>query len=160
MTQRARGWCITLNNYSLEEVNLLEIELHSDTVEKYILGKEIGKDKKVPHLQGWIYFKNGKTLSAIKKLSDRAHWEVSKGTAQQNWDYCSKDGDYSHKGFDKKQKILWGGYSCEEEEVMNTLWIKEVKDAHEEDAINHIEYNVYQGEVYDTVWDDLMKEDF
>lgn len=50
------------------------------------------------HYQAYIYFKNKKTFNALKKLLPTSHIELSKGSAQQNKAYCSKDGDFHEEG--------------------------------------------------------------
>ena len=50
------------------------------------------------HLQGFIVFKNARTLASLKKLDARAHWEVCRGTPEQNRTYCSKGGDFEERG--------------------------------------------------------------
>lgn len=92
-TPQYRAWCFTLNNYSEEEYKAFQ---EADC--KYIIiGKEEGKEE-TPHLQGYVQFKNGKRLSECKNINERAHWEQAKGNPQQNYDYCSKDGDFWEKG--------------------------------------------------------------
>jgi len=96
--QRSRGWCLTLNNYLEEEYNNLKSDDTLNTVEKWIIGKEVGKNG-TPHLQGYIYFKNARTLEQVRGISSRAHWEIAKGNPKQNFKYCSKEGDFECKGF-------------------------------------------------------------
>lgn len=89
-----RSWCFTLNNYSeAEERNIQDAEA------KYLIyGREVG-DNQTPHLQGYVQFSNGKSLSAAKAaIGDRAHMEVARGTPEQNIAYCSKNGDVFTKG--------------------------------------------------------------
>jgi len=86
---RSRGWIITLNNYTEEELDFLKV-VCTQKCTKYILGDEVGKSG-TPHIQGWMYFKNGVSMASLKKLSPRAHWERAKGNAEQNKVYCSKD---------------------------------------------------------------------
>ena len=62
-----------------------------------VFGYERGAEG-TPHLQGYIHFKNQKTLSAVKKLLPRAHLEPRKGTIDQAVDYCKKDGDFEEFG--------------------------------------------------------------
>lgn len=56
------------------------------------------------HIQGYVRFKNRKTLSSVKALlTTRAHAEPARGSEQQNRDYCSKDreqadGDWAEHG--------------------------------------------------------------
>jgi len=104
MSKRSRGFTITLNNYNDSEYNkLLEVaQLHS---KKWIFGKEVGKEG-TSHIQGYIYFENGKTFNAVKELLDNAriHLENAKGSPAQNYTYCSKEGCFTSEGFINKEK--------------------------------------------------------
>lgn len=99
---RRRDWCFTLNNYTEEHLALLE------TLSKKALylcyGKEVAPTTGTPHLQGYIYFKDTKTFSALKKkLPDGTHIERAEGNAQQNKVYCSKEGKFTEYGECPKQ---------------------------------------------------------
>lgn len=87
-------WVFTLNNYTKEEENNLNL-----IICKYLIyGKEIGENG-TPHLQGYIEFDSNRRLKRIKKeVSDRAHWETRKGTATEAAEYCTKDKDVFEKG--------------------------------------------------------------
>ena len=90
---RKCAWCYTINNYTEED---------RDAVRNLpcvynVFGYERGAEG-TPHLQGYIHFKNQKTLSAVKKLLPRAHLEPRKGTIDQAVDYCKKDGDFEEFG--------------------------------------------------------------
>jgi len=90
---RSRNFCFTLNNYS-EDVyqHLLSVEC------KYVvIGKEVGESG-TPHLQGFISFKDAKSLSSLKKINVHAHWEMCKGLPSQNRTYCIKDGNFEEVG--------------------------------------------------------------
>lgn len=88
-----RKWCFTLNNWTEEEFeNLLKTD--SDYI---IIGKEVG-EQLTPHLQGFLYFKNKKTLKQCKAINGRAHWEIAKGSVDQNVTYCSKEGNVTERG--------------------------------------------------------------
>lgn len=89
---RARGWCFTVNNYD-DTVHSTIIEYCKHHTEKWIVGKEVGSNG-TPHLQGYIYFKNAVAFNTVKSVMPTAHIEKAKGKPQQNFDYCSKDGDY------------------------------------------------------------------
>ena len=80
-----RRWLFTLNNYTEEE----EISLQELECSYLVYGREIGKDG-TPHLQGFVTFKNTKRFSAMKKVSQRAHWEAAKSSSKINRDYCMK----------------------------------------------------------------------
>jgi hypothetical protein len=94
MSNRNRSWCFTLNNYTEEEhKNICNVEC-----EYLIVGKEVGENG-TPHLQGYIYFKNPRTMGGVKKLlGNKVHLEISRGSAKDNKIYCSKEGDFFEKG--------------------------------------------------------------
>lgn len=95
--QRNRGWCFTINNYNPDDANLI---LEADkTIKYFVVGKEVGQSG-TPHLQGFIYFFNAKTMSAVKKMNyfRRAHLEPMKGTPEQAANYCKKDGNFLESG--------------------------------------------------------------
>ena len=81
-----RGWCYTLNNYTVEEHE----KLQSLACKYHVIGEEEGESG-TPHLQGFIYFASAKTFSAAKKvIGERAHIEEMKGTPTQAAEYCRK----------------------------------------------------------------------
>lgn len=86
----SQKWCMTLNNYTPEELKQIEDAAANCTYA--IIGMEVG-EKGTPHLQAFFNFgrKNRKRLSALKKLSARAHWEIARGSDIANRDYCSKE---------------------------------------------------------------------
>lgn len=91
---RSRNQCFTLNNYTSEEVSVLE-ELD---VKYIVFGYEVGENG-TPHLQGYLEFENARALGGVKKIvGDRAHLEQRRGTAKQAVDYCKKDGEFFEKG--------------------------------------------------------------
>ena len=93
----SRRWCFTLNNYT--EVELESLRLSLQTKARYaIIGKERGKEGTL-HLQGYVSLHSNARLKGIKKiLGDRAHAEVAKGNETENYQYCSKDGDFEEIG--------------------------------------------------------------
>lgn len=95
---------MTINNYTEEEYELLKNELHSNTVESYVIGKEVG-EKGTKHLQIYIYWKHGKSFNAMKKQFPRAHIEKARGNKQHNFDYCTKEGNFVAHNMETKMKI-------------------------------------------------------
>lgn len=57
-----------------------------------VAGIEVGEEG-TPHLQGYVYFQNARSLAALKKMLPRAHLAPAKGTGVQNKAYCTKDGN-------------------------------------------------------------------
>lgn len=90
---RSRAWTFTINNDTVDDlVTLL------DTTFRYcIFGFEQGKEG-THHMQGYIYFYNQKRLNEVKNHLPRAHLEVARGTPDQNYNYCSKEGDFYEFG--------------------------------------------------------------
>ncbi len=91
--QRARRWCFTLNNYTPQELELLQALEPSDDLRYMIFGIEEGEEG-TPHLQGYAEFYSAKRLRSVKQVNGltRAHLEPAKGNQEQNIAYCSKDG--------------------------------------------------------------------
>lgn len=84
---RARLWAMTLNNYMESEINNLQ---QIEEGYQFVFQEETGEDGKTPHLQGMFYFKQPKTLTAMKKINARAHWEIGKNKLALI-QYCSKE---------------------------------------------------------------------
>lgn len=91
MCDRARRFCLTLNNWSEEEY--FKLLGHMDTKTFWIIGKEVGESG-TPHLQCYVEHKNPMAFKTIKRWNERLHIEKSKGSRRQNYDYCSKDGNF------------------------------------------------------------------
>lgn len=85
MTQRSRSWCLTVNNYTDDDIETLK-GLESQYL---IIGDELGENN-TPHLQVYVYFKNAISFNSIKKKIGKAHIEAAMGSAKANRDYCSK----------------------------------------------------------------------
>lgn len=87
---RSRNFCFTTNNYDGTSFE--------DTVEcAYIIyGKEVAETG-TPHLQGFISFRNAKSLSAVIKLMKPRHVEAAV-TITAAIEYCMKEGDYTERG--------------------------------------------------------------
>lgn len=110
-TKRPQGkrWSFTINNPDMSIDQMKEIIGTMETT-FYIFQEEQG-EKGTRHYQGYIEFKNKVRLSAIKKILPKIHAEISKGTRQQNIDYCSKSktkisGPYSNKPIARPLKII------------------------------------------------------
>lgn len=90
---RARAWTWTLNNYQSDELEtLLRVGQNLEKNIKYMCwGHEVGEEG-TPHLQGFVYFTNARSMRAVKNIlgSLRFHLEKSRGTPQENKLYCQK----------------------------------------------------------------------
>lgn len=105
----AKRWCFTLNNYTEEQCNKL-IDVVPTLCKIAIVGKETGECKKhedhvieagTPHLQGYVEFKEKIRPSQAVGIKE-IHWIKAKGNKEQNFNYCSKEGDvFICQGFKK-----------------------------------------------------------
>jgi len=91
MGSLAKNWCFTLNNWTDAEKDA--IVLAAETHAAYcVFQQEVGADGGQPHLQGYISLRDKKRLGFLRQhFSARAHYEIARGTPQQNHDYCTKD---------------------------------------------------------------------
>lgn len=102
--QQAKNWCFTINNYTNEEKdNLYELcnpTNPTDSTPTYLIyGEEVGEECGTPHLQGYVSFPKKVTFNKCKELiGNRANIRVAKGSAKQNKDYCSKQGEVTEYG--------------------------------------------------------------
>jgi len=90
---KSKKWCYTLNNYE----NETQSEILNEHAVYHIYGREIGESG-TPHLQGFVYFRDRKMLTALKKLLPTAHFEVAKGSIDSNYKYCTKDQQFVEYG--------------------------------------------------------------
>lgn len=121
---RAKRWCFTLNNPTSGEEELLQQFLtqlqtgktsyKSITLTYIVFGKEAVSTL---HLQGYLETETKTSLSSMKTLLKRAHWEAAKGTAKQAAEYCKKDGDFKEAGVISKGR----GYRADLEKVQEEI---------------------------------------
>lgn len=95
--KRLRNFVFTINNYGPTEIKQVE-DFARDSCRYLVYGREIGDDKKTPHLQGYGELKRQTVFSKVKKALPKAHLEARKGTAAQASEYCKKEGDYKEFG--------------------------------------------------------------
>lgn len=95
MSRRSHGFCFTLNNYTDSDEKVLE----KVDCTYIVYGKEEAPSTGTPHLQGYVYFKSNRGLpGVIAALPRRCHVEPARGTALQNYEYCSKSGVICERG--------------------------------------------------------------
>jgi len=82
---RSRCWVFTLNNPEDDS-----LQLDWEGLRYRIYQKEVG-DNETPHLQGYVQWENPVGLPRCRRCIPRAHWEIAKGSLEQNKKYCSKE---------------------------------------------------------------------
>jgi hypothetical protein len=100
-----KNWCFTLNNYHPEDIeqfrNFIETQCSVGAFQS-----EIGETRKTPHLQGFFVTFERRRFTSFK-LSAKTHWELMRGSIQQNVNYCLKE-----EGFDSETGIRFL-HNCE-----------------------------------------------
>lgn len=98
-TKRFRNFVFTFNTPELAPKEFID-SLDKKNVIYIIFGKEFAPTTGRLHYQGYICFKNGKTLKSVWRnyFKSLAHVEVAKGTAHDNYAYCSKDKEFLEWG--------------------------------------------------------------
>jgi len=92
---RSRSFCFTWNNYDAAA----ETTIQGLPGLRYIVyGRELAPTTGTRHLQGFLSFTNARTIARVRNLLPGVHVDIARGTAQQNHDYCVKDGDFYEFG--------------------------------------------------------------
>lgn len=96
---RAKYWVFTVNNYTDDELNLVEGLVQRGEATYVICGREEGTAG-TPHLQGYLELGGRARLSQLKQLGGlaRAHLERRRGTQEQAVAYCKKEENYTEFG--------------------------------------------------------------
>lgn len=90
MSGRAHHWCFTLNNWTDAEVAVLKANEH---IRFIAYSKEHAPTTGTPHLQGFVQFYKQLRLKSIKRIPgfERARFEPTRGSYEQNVVYCTKE---------------------------------------------------------------------
>lgn len=92
-----RNVCFTVNNPVVSK----DLQLAAFTTRRdfrYAVVADEWGEGGTPHHQGYVEFTNCVTLSTLKVLIPKGHYEGRRGTAQQASDYCKKDGNFVEEG--------------------------------------------------------------
>lgn len=94
----SRHWCGTLNNYGEGEHDALK-QAVKDKCVYGVIGEELAPSTGTPHLQFYCAFNRARGLPYLKtNFSQRANFQICRGTPKENRDYCTKDGDFWEHG--------------------------------------------------------------
>ena len=105
-----RNFCFTQNNYPNEDL------VQSIDCKYIVYGREVAPTTGTPHLQGFIAFKNPRSLSGVRSEMPGCHVEIA-ATIEEAIAYAKKEGDFSERGVMPKslkraneiQKENWEG---------------------------------------------------
>lgn len=89
-------WCGTLNNYVDEDIRAIR----NLTCTYCVWGREVAPGTGTPHLQLYVIFdrRSPKGLREMRRLFPRTHWTAARGTTSENYNYCTKDGNFEETG--------------------------------------------------------------
>lgn len=145
MAKRSRAWVFTKQEHD----NAPE---YDEKKHKYLLyGKETAPTTGKEHLQGYVVFKHPQRLKTLKKWLPGAHLEVAKGSAQQNYTYCTKEGDFVEFGTLPKQ----GKRTDVEKLVELAKQRKRPREAWEEEPVAYFKFHKHYRHVFNM---ELYKE--
>lgn len=105
LNTKSRGWCVTVNNYTEEDL----VHIRKIDCQYKIIGKETAPTTGTPHLQCYFYWANARSYNMVKTLFREWHLEKAKGNSFQNYEYCSKEGDFEEQGPRPKDPRKGGG---------------------------------------------------
>jgi len=92
---RFRAMVFTMNNYTKDLVTVVQEVIKSGAARYCIYGEEVAKTG-TPHLQGFIYWNDPKTLEAACKVIPKCAFKVSADNSRTGYAkaiaYCRKDG--------------------------------------------------------------------
>ena len=90
--QRSR-WVYTINNYE-RDLNVRGQLSNTDfKVKRSVWGYEVGDDG-TRHIQGYVEISRSVRLCFVKRIFPTAHWDAARKGALENFDYCTKGGNF------------------------------------------------------------------
>lgn len=85
---RSRAWCFTIYPGQGQET---EFKIEIDEVIRFAVYQiEITPKTDRIHIQGYVQFHSPKTLEQVKTIIGEGHYEIPRGTVDDNIKYCSK----------------------------------------------------------------------
>lgn len=83
------------------EERMIETQGFIDSCDRplyYIYGKEVAPTTGMAHHQGFICFKNPRSRAVMRSKFPGCFMELADGSVEKNYNYCSKDGDFTEWG--------------------------------------------------------------
>lgn len=100
----------------------------SDDMKYLIQGEETCPTTGRKHIQGFTIFKYAKQINVVIKIGKGIHWEVCKGSIEENIKYCKKENNYTEEGeapkgqghrSDIKSIVTMISEGCSNREILN-----------------------------------------
>ena len=136
---RSNRVCFTVNNYDLNDLNVIEeYSKKREQLKFLVVGQEVGENG-TPHLQGFVHLDADPKKCGVKfwkeefNFSNAAHFENAKGTDQQNDTYCTKDGPFYRFGEPAEPVDFWANIVQD----CKTMPFEEVASKYPEQIIKH-----------------------
>jgi len=125
--QRLTSFCWTLNNYTADQYQSIQSWCMNNSTWS-IIGKEVGESG-TPHLQGFTLLKKQASFNICHQALFNAHIEPKsrKSTYQDQYNYCSKDGEFWQCGEQpadkqgKRQDLLEAAKLIQQKKSMKDL---------------------------------------
>ena len=116
---KARSWVFTINNYRDFPK---ELPRGPPPVKYLCFGKEVSQNG-TPHLQGYVSFKNAVYRpSRFFEQYGNGHFEMARGSADQNAEYCAKEGDFTEFGTRPQSRADQGHHGRRGGELETERW--------------------------------------
>lgn len=91
VTERSKHFSFTINNYATTTITNLRSVINTEWVNYICFQEEVG-EQGTPHIQGYIQCNSRKRFSQVNGiLGGRASLQESRGSDEDNYNYCSKD---------------------------------------------------------------------
>ena len=99
------SYCITWNNYKDEDILKFK-EFLSSKCAKYIYQFEVGENG-TKHIQGFFKLLKKERITGLKKiLGNGPHFEKPRGSEDDNYNYCSKEGGEGLQVFNMSKPMV------------------------------------------------------
>jgi len=102
------------------------IEFRPEQMLYLAYGAEICPTTGRDHWQGFVYWKNPRTLNGVKKEYRGIHWEICRGSLDQNEVYCSKEEKYTTFGTKPHQGSRVDLQRCVDKIMLGSLKVDDI----------------------------------
>jgi len=111
--KRVTKFIFTWNNYNRDSKRVIDWFVE-DACDWAIVGFEIAPTTGTRHLQGYLHMNKQMSLKKVRGIFQGADVRIAKGSSKQNFDYCSKSGNFTEYGdrpwekptFNKKCRVF------------------------------------------------------